>query len=307
MYMQATFIFLAAVGLPGNLLLIYIIAIASEKIAAYEIFFIHISVANMLQLITRVSSVILPGQDHVCYPMSVPCKLSLFILFCSRKATIWITVMLEVFHLVKLTNQNGFLSFILLKKPCVQLCLALNWLIWIAAGVPYPLLVPSDRPRQISVHMNTTCLCSMFDVLTEKDFFLKTYDMVFGTVLQCLAIILMCLVDIKVLWILQKHQQAIFSHATSRGQRSYQREVKTIKVITCLVVFFVICHLIDALLRNYSHEITDHFRRLIEHLYPTVSPFILGFGDQRFRKRIRCIMFNRPCQTTSVKEIITVS
>ncbi|KAG8584924.1 hypothetical protein GDO81_004827 [Engystomops pustulosus] len=307
MYVQVMFIFLAAVGLPVNFLLVYIFCFSTVKVAASDIFFIHLSIANLLQLITRIPTLIVPYQDNFCYPMSIPCKFFLFILFCSRKASMWITLLLDVFHLVKLTNKERFLSLIHLKKSCVQLCLALNWFIWVAAGVPYPLLIPSDRPRQNTVHMNATCFCSLFDVLTEKDFFLKTYDMVFGTVLQGLAIILMCLVDVKVLWILRKHQLVIVSHDMSQGQRSHHREVTAIKVITSLVVFFVICHLIDALLRNYSNEFVDHIRRLIEHLYPVVSPFILGFGDKRFRKRIKCIMFCRPCKTTNVSEVMTVS
>lgn len=300
-------ILLAAIGIPGNLLLMYIVATASEKLTIPDIFILHISAANIAQLTARIPAVLVSHQGEICYPMALPCKISLFILFCSRKACIWFILKLDVYHFMKLTNRTGFLKFVFLNYRWVIFCVAMNWVMWIALGLPYVLLVPSDRPRQQDDIVNSTCHCSFFDSLTETDSFLKTYDMIFGTVIQFLAIVLICLVDIKVLWILVKHQQTIFTETTAQRLRNHQREVGAIKVITSLVVFFVLCHLLDAFLRNYPGHVVSELKRGFDHLYPAMTPFILGYADQRFIQKLTCILCYRDCKKNKVSQIVTVS
>ncbi|XP_018097822.1 uncharacterized protein LOC108705452 [Xenopus laevis] len=299
------YVFLAAVGLPGNLIMIYITAKDIEKITTAGLLIMHFSFANMMHLVARILTLVIPKQGGICYPVTGPCKVALFTLFCGRRVSMLLTLLLGVFRLMRLINRTRKIINITPRNKCTHVLLLLLWIAVVCLWLPYILLIPAHRTS----HPNSTetCTCSILISFTdENDYVIKLFNMLNGTLIQALVVTLMFYVSIRIVLILRQHQRTVSADGALSRYRSNQRELNAIKGITALLVCFGICFIINTVLRNIITSASFFCQRLFGDFYPVASPYILGFGYQSFRNMFTCVSCN-PCKKSNRQHSITVS
>ncbi|KAM8939474.1 uncharacterized protein RCH25_053128 [Pelodytes ibericus] len=294
---------LATLGLPGNSMILYVAITNLKKVATAELFILHLSIGNMMQLIARILTIIIPDHGGVCYPLTIPCKTALFVFCVGRRVSMLFTLFLGMFRLMKLIRRgNRILGNIILENTHMNLPLILIWMFLLSICVPY-ILIPDNRPSHHNV--TNSCTCSFFDALTDNDASFKVFDIIFGTGSLVLAVISMWFLSISILWILRKHQLTIDVNL-NKSRRS-QHEIKAIKGITTLMACYIICNVVHTLFRNFSGCLSFDVQRIAGDIYAAVSPFILGLGYPRFRKYLLCMRLGRICQKPKEQETVTIA
>lgn len=261
-----------------------------------EIMMMQICGTNMLQLISRILTIVIPDQQGICYPMTFPCKISIVLICSARKGSMLFAIFLGLFRLMKIKNKLYFV----LTNTHLYLALAATWLILIASCFPYIVFIPSNRTYY--QNLTGTCACSFFYSLTDMDLGVKIFDWVCGVGSLYFVIVLMCFVSIKMVLILLKHQKTVFVGGTLNRSRTRQRDIFAIKAVIALLVCYVTCSFVSQSLRHYLAFHDFDLRRIIADIYNLASPVILGYP---YFRKLPCKSWH--CHRQSQERVRTIS
>lgn len=298
MYLLGVTCFMAALGVPINLINVYVAMTSLEKIATAEILIIHLSFANMLQLISQILTIVIPDQHGICYPMVSLCKLSLWLLCTSRRVSMLFTFYLGLFCLLKIKKKHRFT----LSNACLHLALPGNWILFNFLCLPQSILIPDDRPS----HPNVTegCICSLDYSLTDNDTFVRLYNLALTSGSLYIFTALTCYICIHMVLFLLKHKQTVFTHGTF-SMRTRQEDIIAIKAVLALLVCYVMCSIAICAISFFSESDAFHIEKIFANIHNVIFPFILGLGYPSFRKAIflKC----RLIQKSNTEQAVTIS
>lgn len=268
--------------------------------ASAKLLIVHLSIANMLQFLSRISTYIIPDLFGFCYPMTIPCKFPVMFLCISRRVSMLFTFFLGLFRLLKIKNQHYFIP----KTNVLHLALAANWVCITCVCLPYIILIPGNR--QSTKNITEECDCSFIDSLTDQDLVAKILDLVLGTVFLYLTVALMCFVSIWMVLLLLKHKKTVFVEGALNRTQTSRRDITAIKATLALLLCYVTCASLNSSLRIINNVAASTWQKIIAGIYSVISPVILGLGYPYFRKAI-CKKPYVCCHKSNAQQIMSIS
>ncbi|XP_069834756.1 taste receptor type 2 member 40-like [Dendropsophus ebraccatus] len=268
----------------------------STNISAAERIIMQISAINMLQLISRILSIVIADQQEICYPMTPPCKVTVFLLCVARKGSMFFTIFLGMFRLLKIKNKPHFI----LTNTYLNLALGIIWLILTSTCFPYVVLIPANRSHY--QNLTATCSCSFLHSLTDRDLGVKIFDWVFGVGSLYLVIIMMCFVSFKMVLILIKHQKTVFVNGTLHRTGTRHQEITAIKALIALLVSYITCSIFSLSYRLGSEFVVLDLHKISADVYNVLSPAILGYP---YFRKLHCM--SGLCHKQKQEQVLAIS
>ncbi|KAJ1216726.1 hypothetical protein NDU88_004325 [Pleurodeles waltl] len=219
------------------------------------------------------------------------CKFATLLLYTSQKVSVWCTLFLSVFRLSRLQAMKKLQITTAQTCSRLRVALLLHWGFWGLLYLPFAVLAPEKR---LDANMSI-CSCSLNEVVSKEDTVMSNFVVFYGSVTQYIAAVLLSLVNLKIVWILLKHRQSVFAEVVGgrpahRPSHRTQQELRAAWVIAGLVVLFVSCTLMSAVIRHFpeTFSVVTAGRVLVD-MFAFSSPYIIGMGFRSFRGKLQSL------------------
>ncbi|XP_078718527.1 olfactory receptor class A-like protein 4 [Lampetra fluviatilis] len=295
---------LALGGLLGNTTVMAVTLQSLSKLPTADLLFVLLATCNLVNNLLRLGTS-LSEATGTCLLTRAGCPLYYFTVRFTEVLAIWITLLVSVFRLAKVRSPfgvNAVLSRMMEQRRCAA---AIGSVSAVLGALLHPLLQftrPFDGNGSVP-----WCQC----IIEPSSYYIR-YSMstVLLIFLEVLPTVLMVVTNVRTICFLRatKVQWQQGGWATSRPFCQEVRAVKLLSALVCVFLFSWGSHATSiVLVTSNPAQVNPQLVqavRILSTMYASLSPYIIGLGNQKFRDRVfgctqNCLKCRAPKRTVA--------
>ncbi|MBN3323088.1 VN1R1 protein, partial [Atractosteus spatula] len=270
------YLFLVAVGVPGNLAVIWAfchIMRSERKLTPADAIVLHLAAVNLLVAAVRCSFEALAAFGILYIFNNTGCKTIIFIYRTSRSLSIWLTFVLSTFQCISIVPPGS----------------------WGSAALAFT-VSSGDNSTRTQYAINVEFCIVNFPSSTWKN--------AVGAVQvarDVVPIFLMVAASLFILLFLYRHSQQVKGLRSAKRTQKESAESRAAKTVVTLVTLYVLFYGIDNGLWVYTLTVTQtlstslisDLRIFFASLYAAISPIVIIASNKKVKSQLGCVKLEK--------------
>ncbi|XP_075707285.1 olfactory receptor class A-like protein 1 [Rhinoderma darwinii] len=299
------FLFLIAVGVPGNVFILVqfiCLKIVERKLLTANIMLVVLALANLFVLFSRVLPQSLEAIGLNNLLNDTECMLIIYTYRVSRAMCIAITSLLSCHQCILIAPNSGAWSF--LKQKVSHNMSIIIFTVWLIILIMYHYSMSIARAKG-NFTTSPFTLHVVFCNIDFLNYFSYILNGAFMASRDFIFVGLMTLASGYIVFLLLTHERTIRSIRSSDRRKNKSVEYKASRAVILLVTLYVVLFGLDnsmwtytLTMSNVSPDMNDA-RIMLACSYSALSPLVIIGTNQKLQQRVHCRYKNRAILWTS--------